>query len=73
MPIDFDQFHALSPVEKLQLVEFLWDDLGGTAEEIPLPNWVVETAAQRRAEMLADPSLGLSHEEVWRRIRNRNA
>jgi hypothetical protein len=32
---------------------------------------VEDEAIRRRAEM-RDPSIGLSHEEVWRRIDNRN-
>ena len=49
----------------------LWDDLGSSSEPIPLPEWVDIEAARRRAEM-QDPTVGLTHEEVWRRIENRN-
>ena len=29
----------LSPAEKLQLVEDLWDDLAGTPEAVPVHGW----------------------------------
>ncbi|RPI89502.1 MAG: Addiction module component, CHP02574 [Planctomycetaceae bacterium] len=72
MSIDFADLRALSPAEKLELVELLWDDLGASDASIPLPEWVGLEAARRRDELIADPKLGLSHEEVWRRIEQRN-
>jgi H2-forming N5,N10-methylenetetrahydromethanopterin dehydrogenase-like enzyme len=33
-----------------------------------LPEWSIKEAARRRDELLADPKLGLSHDEVWQRI-----
>lgn len=71
MSIDLNALHALPVAEKLRIVETLWDDLGKSNEPIPLPEWVDQEAARRREEM-RDPSVGLSHEEVWRRIDNRN-
>jgi hypothetical protein len=50
----------------------LWDDLGDTGEAIPLPEWVQIEAARRHKEMVDDPSLGLSHQEVWDRIDKRS-
>ncbi len=32
----------LSPAEKLQLVEDLWDDLASTPSDIPFPEWQKE-------------------------------
>ena len=58
----------LSPAEKLQLVEDLWDDLAATGEPLPLPDWAKKEAARRRDEMLADPGLGYTHDEIWKRI-----
>lgn len=61
----------LSPSEKLQLVEDLWDDLAGTPEEVPVHAWQKEELARRKANLSAAPSTGLSWEEVKRRVRNR--
>ncbi len=37
----------------------------------PLPDWAKREAA-RRLEEMRDPECGLSHEEVWKRIDDRD-
>jgi len=71
MSIDVNALRSLPASEKLQLVEMLWDDLGGSTEPIPLPDWVDREAIRRRDEM-SDPAFALSHEETWRRIERRH-
>lgn len=71
MAIDSNDLHALSNSEKLLIVEMLWDDLEKSPAPIPLPEWAVKEVEQRRRDM-RDPAFGLSHEETWRRIANRN-
>jgi putative addiction module component (TIGR02574 family) len=71
MAIDANELHALPDPEKLRIVEMLWDDLGESTSAIPLPEWVGREVARRREEM-REQSFGLSHEETWRRIANRN-
>lgn len=71
MSIDLSGLSALPAADKLKIVEMLWDDLGSSSEPIPLPEWVDKEAVRRRDEM-QDPSVGLTHEEVWRRIEQRN-
>ena len=61
----------LSPPEKLQLVEDLWDDLAATPEGVPVRDWQKDELARRKANLLNNPSSGLSWEEVKRRIRRR--
>lgn len=68
MDIYADAIRDLAPAEKLRLVERIWDDLATEDAPIPLPDWAVSEAARRRDEMLADPNLGSSHDEVWKRI-----
>lgn len=63
-----DTLRNLQVSEKLQLVEQIWDDLAAQEAPIPLPAWAVSEAVRRRDEMLADPNLGSSHDEVWERI-----
>ncbi len=72
MTVNIDELRSLPAAEKLRLVELLWDDLGAADVEIPLPEWVDEEAGRRREEMLQDPALGMSHDEVWQRIKRRN-
>ena len=72
MPIDIAQLLALSVEEKLRIIELLWDDLGSSAECVPLPNAIESEAIRRRDEMRLNPTASLSHEEVWRRIDGRH-
>jgi putative addiction module component (TIGR02574 family) len=60
----------LSPPEKLQLVEDLWDDLAATPSEVPVYEWQKEELARRKANLMNKPASGLSWDEVKRRVRN---
>jgi putative addiction module component (TIGR02574 family) len=62
----------LSPPEKLQLVEDLWDDLAATPDQIPLHAWQTEELARRKANLMNSPASGLSWDEIQRRIRSRH-
>jgi putative addiction module component (TIGR02574 family) len=62
----------LSPAEKLQLVEDLWDDLASNPGDVPVHPWQVEELARRRANLEANPSSALSWEDVKRRVRARH-
>jgi putative addiction module component (TIGR02574 family) len=61
----------LSPPEKLQLVEDLWDDLAADPENVPIHDWQLEELARRKANLMNHPASGLSWEEVKRRVRSR--
>src|ERR1017187_360880 len=61
----------LSPSEKLQLVEDLWDDIAATPEEIPVHPWQIEELEKRVAEMDKNPSAWLTWDEVKKRVRSR--
>ena len=61
----------LSPSEKLQLVESLWDDLAATPEAIPVHDWHKEELARRKANLMQHPASGLTWEDVQRRVRSR--
>jgi putative addiction module component (TIGR02574 family) len=63
----------LSPSEKLQLVEDLWDDLASTPEAVPVYDWQKNELARRKANLLNSPASGLEWEEVKRRVRARHA
>jgi putative addiction module component (TIGR02574 family) len=56
----------LSPPEKLQLVEDLWDDLAATPSEVPVHEWQKEELARRKANLMRNPASGLSWDEVKR-------
>ncbi len=61
----------LSPSEKLQLVEDLWDDLAASPEEIPIHDWQKEELKRRKANLEKNPASGLTWEDVKRRVRKR--
>lgn len=60
----------LSPSEKLQLVEDLWDDLAGRPEDVPVHDWQKQELASRKANLLKHPGAGLSWQEVKRGLRD---
>lgn len=60
----------LSPAEKLQLVEDLWDDLAATPEAVPVHEWQKQELARRKANLQNNPGSGLTWEEVKRRVRS---
>lgn len=62
----------LSPSEKLQLVEDLWDDLAATPEAVPVHHWQKEELARRKANPMKNPASGLTWEEVKQRVRGRH-
>jgi len=61
----------LSPSEKLQLVEDLWDDLAADPSAVPVQDWQKEELARRKANLMNNPASGLSWDEVKRRVRSR--
>jgi putative addiction module component (TIGR02574 family) len=59
----------LSPSEKLQLVEDLWDDLASTPETVPVHDWQKEELTRRKVNLMKNPGSGLSWEEIRQRVR----
>ena len=60
----------LSPSEKLQLVEDLWDDLAAMPEAVPIHDWQKEEVARRKSNLKKNPASGLTWEGVKRRARS---
>ena len=71
MDANVNSIFDLSPAEKLQLVEDLWDDLAAVPSEVPIHDWQKEELARRKANLTSNPAPGLSWDEVKRRIRSR--
>lgn len=59
----------LSPAEKLQLVQDLWDDLAATPEDVPIHEWQKQEVARRKANLQKNPAAGLEWDQVKRNIR----
>lgn len=72
MSINVDSVFELSPSEKLQLVEDLWDDLAAAPEAVPVQEWHKQELTRRRANLDKLPISGLAWEEVKRRVRARH-
>jgi putative addiction module component (TIGR02574 family) len=69
MDVYTDSIQHLPVAEKLRLVERIWDDVASSPEGIPIPAWAMEEAQRRRDEMIANPEIGVPHEQIWQRIR----
>jgi putative addiction module component (TIGR02574 family) len=63
----------LSPAEKLQLVEDLWDDLAAPPVTVPVHQLQKDELERRKANLMNNPATGLSWAEVQRRIRGRQS
>ncbi|HWE37683.1 MAG TPA: addiction module protein [Isosphaeraceae bacterium] len=59
----------LSPSEKLQLVEDLWDDFAATAQDVPVHDWQKEELDRRKENLRKNPASGRTWDDVLRRIR----
>ena len=59
----------LSPAEKLQLVEDLWDDLAQAPGDVPVHPWQREELARRKANLTRNPGSAVSWEEAKQRAR----
>ena len=62
----------LSPSEKLQLIEDLWDDLAATPESVPVHDWQKQELSRRKTNLANNPASALAWEEVKRRVRARH-
>lgn len=62
----------LSPSEKLQLVEDLWDDLAATPSEVPIYEWQKEELTRRKTNLMNNPASDLSWVEVKNKVRCRH-
>lgn len=61
----------LSPIEKLELIEALWESLSATPEQLPVPDWQKLELDRRKADYQANPTTLLSWEEVQSNILNK--
>jgi len=72
MDLSAPSIFELSPSEKIQLVEDLWDDIASTSEEVPVHDWQIQELDRRKRNLLTNPGYELSCEEVRRRVRDRH-
>ena len=61
----------LSPIEKLEVIEALWESLSATPEQLPVPDWQKLELDRRKADYQANPTPLLTWEEVQANILNK--
>jgi putative addiction module component (TIGR02574 family) len=69
--MDTHSLFDLTPPEKLQLVEDLWDDLAAIPADIPVHDWQKEELARRKANLESRPASGVAWQDIKSRIRSR--
>ena len=67
---DMDSVFDLSPAEKLQLVEDLWDDLAARPDQVPVHQWQKDELARRKTDLQRLAAPGPTWEEVRDRVRS---
>ena len=63
---EFAEIFKLPPAERLQLVEDLWDSLIPSEAQLPVPESVLAELRERKKRFDANPSSGMSWNEVTR-------
>ena len=66
---EFEALFKLPVAERLQLVEDLWDSIAAEREREPVSEAILVELRARKARYDADPSSGLSWDEVKQRLR----
>jgi len=61
--------HNLPLVEKVKLVEELWDEICASSEPFPLQPWHEQKARERASDLDADPSIAIDRTELWQRVK----
>ena len=58
-------FENLPIAEKVQLVTLIWDQIVKSGEPLTLPDSAIAEAERRLDDLLADPTQGISEDEMW--------
>ena len=62
----------LSPAEKIQLVEDLWDEIASNPNDVPVHQWQKDELNRRKERLSKYPETALNWEQIKQNIRNRN-
>jgi len=68
MNVDIAELCKLPAVEKLRIVEILWDDISKSNVPIVLHDWQIEETRRRNQELDQDPSIAIDREAMWKQI-----
>jgi len=72
MNLPLSQLDGLSVLEKLQLVESLWDQIAESQDVLPVPEWQKEELDRRHERFEANPNSGIPWDEAKRRIHDQD-
>ncbi|HEX6985460.1 MAG TPA: addiction module protein [Planctomycetaceae bacterium] len=72
MPTNLSDLSRLSPVEKLRLIESLWEELAADPSSVPVEDWHREELDRRDAAARSTPDAGSPWDEVRARIAGRH-
>ena len=68
MTISDSELLDLPVPEKLRIIELLWDQLGESSSEFPVPDWLEKEGLRRFIGMISNPEIGREHRSVWENI-----
>lgn len=60
----------LTPAERAELIEQIWDSIPEDSIEVPIPDWHLDGLRQRLAEHEADPGAVVPWDKVKARLEN---
>lgn len=66
-----DSLFDLTPPEKLQLVEDLWDDLAASPADVRVHQWQRDELERRKQNLQSKPTSSVAWEDVKSRVRSR--
>lgn len=70
-PIDYSELFELSPAERIQLAQDLWDSLADEPELLPFTQEQLQELERRLAEHQRDPSSTVPWDVARTRLRKR--
>lgn len=69
--IDMEAIRKLTRAQRMALIAKIWDTLAEEADaDLPISKAALAEMERRSAELDADPSLAVSHEEMMKRLRS---
>lgn len=68
MTIALEQIRQMPVGQRIQLVEDIWDTMVAEDVDLPLSSEQLSELDKRRAEMIADPSIGIPWSEARARL-----
>lgn len=68
--IDRESIRKLSVEQRLTLLDDIWESLVDDDADIPMPPEVLAEMQRRAEELRKHPEIGISHEEMMKRLRS---